>query len=113
MSKGTLRFKVDTDADASAISDKHLDLMRIKETEIKQTRKNLIGPGGEKLKLFRICEHHTQLEWQKNPAGHVCVQKFAETVLGKPAIREMNIITFIKPRNLSLRLVTQKKKMSL
>ena len=72
VSKGTLRFKVDTGADASAISDKHLDLMGIKETEIKQTRKNLIGPGGEKL-----------LEWKENPADHICVQKFAETPFRK------------------------------
>ena len=35
VSKGALRFKVDTGADASAISDKHLDLMGFKETEIK------------------------------------------------------------------------------
>ena len=48
VSKDTLRFKVDTGADASAISDKHLDLIGIKEAEIKQTRKNLIGSGGVK-----------------------------------------------------------------
>ena len=38
--KGTLTFKVDTSADATAISDKHLDLICMKETEIKRTRKN-------------------------------------------------------------------------
>ena len=31
VSKGTLRFNIDTGADASAISDKHLDLMGIFE----------------------------------------------------------------------------------
>ena len=61
VSKGTLQFKVDTGADASAISDKCLDLMGMKKTEIKQTRKNLIGPGGEKLNC--LGSGNTTLSW--------------------------------------------------
>ena len=61
VSKGTLSFKVHTGADASAISDKHLTLMGIKETEIKQTRKNLIGLGGEKLNCLGFV--NTTLSW--------------------------------------------------
>ena len=61
VSKGTLRFKVDTGADASAVSDKHSDLMGIKETEVKQTRKNLIRPGEEKLNCLGFV--NTTLSW--------------------------------------------------
>ena len=100
VSKGTLQFKVDTGADASAISDKHLDLIGIKETEIKQTRKNLIGPGGEKLNCLGFV--NTTLSWNGKKTQqiiYVC-KNLQKPLLGKPAIREMNIITFNKPQNL-------------
>ena len=97
VSKGTLRFKVDTGADASAISDKQLDLMDIKETEIKQTRKNLIGPGWEKLNCLGFV--NTTFSWNGKKTQqiiYVC-KNWQKPLLGKPAIREMNIITFNKP----------------
>ena len=108
VSKGTLSFKVDTGADASAISDKHLDLMGIKETEIKQTRKNLIGPGGEKLNCLGFV--NTTLSWNGKKTQqiiYVC-KNLQKALLGKPAIREMNIITFNRPQSISCNTVDTK-----
>ena len=102
VSKGTLRFKVDTGADAIAISDKHLDLMGIKETEIKQTKKNLIGPGGEKLNCSQKGFVNTTLSWNGKKTQQIIYvyKNLQKPLLGKPAIREMNTITFNKPQNL-------------
>ena len=100
-SKGTLRFKVDAGADASAISDKHLDLIGIKEAEIKQTRKNLIEPGGQKVNCLGFV--NTTLSWNgKKTQQIIYVYKNLQKPLsGKPAVKEMNIITFNKPQTLS------------
>ena len=110
MSKGTLRFKVDAGTDASAISDKHLDLMGIKETKIKQTRKNLIDPGGEKLNCLGFVNTTLDCNGKKTQQIIYVCKNLQKPLSGKPGIREMNIIsTFNKPQNLSCDTVDTKK----
>ena len=74
---------------------------RLRSGRDKQTRKDLIGPSGEKLNCLGFL--NTTLSWNGKKIQqiiYVC-KNLQKALLRKPAIREMNIISFNKPKNLS------------
>ena len=98
--KGRIKFKVDTGADATVIGSTDLELLGLNTQDIRQTRKHLSGPSAERLQCVGYII--INLSWgdrKSNEVVYVC-KNLKSALLGKPAIRNLNIVTMNRQNQL-------------
>jgi len=96
-----INFRIDTGADVSAISVEELEKFGLAHKDIKPTNKKLIGPGSERLKCIGYIQaKSTWGQYSLEELLYVC-KDLKRALLGKPAIRNLNILHMEKPKTVT------------
>eukprot|EP00794_Sanderia_malayensis_P002412 gene2412-2781_t len=98
---GSILFKVDTGADVTVIGQQHLPQFDVSREDIHKTRKSLRGPANQQLHCLGYIK--ANLSWGKKTAPqiiYIC-KNIANCLLGKPAIKALDMLRFSTESELS------------
>ena len=98
---GTIDMKIDTGADVTVMPDEEMPKLGLSHKDLRKTRKKLFGPGKKRLQCLGYVK--TVFTWgdiKSTQLVYVC-KGIKRALLGKPAIRELNIVTLNLPSSFS------------
>ena len=89
---GNIKFKVDTGADVTVISEEDLHTMGLRNKDIHKTKKTLTGPCKQKLACLGYIVH--KFTWGAVTSSQICYvcKNLNKSLLGKPAIKDLDIL---------------------
>ena len=98
---GEIHFKIDTGADVTVIPDDELPILGLTTKDIRKTKKRLFGPGKKRLKcLGYVKAKFTWGDKTSEEIVYVC-KGIKRALLGKPAIRSLQIVDLKIPKKYS------------
>ena len=98
---GVVRFKIDTGADVTVAPDEDLPKLGLNKSDIRKTKKKLFGPGRKRIHcLGYVVTKFTWGDKTSNQIVYIC-KGIKRALLGKPAIRSLNIVQLNMPDNLA------------
>ena len=94
-----LKFKIDTGAEVSVISEKHLKLFKRSTEELKQSNKILVGPNQIKLQCYGYFYEKLCIGKITNIAQFFVCQNVSTPLFGKPELEKFELIELKIPQN--------------
>ena len=99
--KGSVTFKIDTGADVTVIGEQHLSNFDMTVADLKHTNKSLLGPDNKRLTCLGYFV--TLMSWGDRNEKQICYvcKNVKVPLLGRPAIRFLNILKLDIPKSYS------------
>ena len=94
-----LKFKIDTGAEVSVISEKHLKLFKRSTEELKQSNKILVGSNQIKLQCYGYFYEKLCIGKITNIAQFFVCQNVSTPLFGKPELEKFELIELKIPQN--------------
>lgn len=88
-----VNFKIDTGADVTVISEENVDFSKVK---LMKTDKVLVGASGNPLAVVGMFVADLNTKSKKCQENVYVVKNLRKSLLGKPAIKALNVISFSK-----------------